>query len=359
MPSSQRSRLRLLLKLPFELREKVLKFLFYDSQIVIARDDLESSSKRKEIVSYPRSVTLLSICRELRRLRQQALQNFFQTTALTLMGTSPPRQLPELLPQGRLAKVRYLILDFPLERREVPELRICPKELPALETLRVYNLKSDANWFRHFRFYKTSHPKLWDISCSSTLDELPEPNNEYPSLYARESCWELLAPFVNIMPWLQEWYQKHKSFKPLHEDQQYPNIIGREYNIMSHMEFRLVDTHVTNDVGMGQVYGLINAVIDPVGQVVIKRECQHDPKKMDIETQEHNEKIRLSYRRRAEAEDDSGLPPRRKGVQQCLTHHVRGQRKTCPICGAKWQLLDPFYRTTGRFVELCGQMLEV
>lgn len=48
-------------------------------------------------------------------LRPQALRSFFQTAPIVLMGTSPPTQLPELLPQGRLAKVKHVILDFPLE----------------------------------------------------------------------------------------------------------------------------------------------------------------------------------------------------------------------------------------------------
>jgi hypothetical protein len=115
MPFSHRSRLCLLLKLPFELREEVFKHLFCDSHIIIARDDFESSSKRKEIVSYPLSITLLSTCNELHMLRPQALRSFFQTAPIVLMGTSPPTQLPELLPQGRLAKVKHVILDFPLE----------------------------------------------------------------------------------------------------------------------------------------------------------------------------------------------------------------------------------------------------
>jgi hypothetical protein len=194
VPSSQRSRLRLLLKLPFDLREEVFTHLFCDSHIAIARDHFESSSKRQEIVLYPLSITLLSTCCELRKLRPQALRNVFQIAPLVLMGTSPPTQLPELLPQGQLAKVKYLILDSPLEGREVPSLRICPKDLPALETLHVYNLKRDTNWFSYGRYYEPYHPHLWKRSCSSAPDDLLELSDEYITFYALQTCRELLGP---------------------------------------------------------------------------------------------------------------------------------------------------------------------
>jgi hypothetical protein len=79
MPAPQQRRLLLLLKLPFELRELLFRHLFSDSQIIVARDHFETSPNGKETVSYPLSITLLSTCREIRRLRQQALQTFFPT----------------------------------------------------------------------------------------------------------------------------------------------------------------------------------------------------------------------------------------------------------------------------------------
>jgi hypothetical protein len=98
----------------FELREVFFKYLFFVCQIVIARKTLRAGVREKELVSYPLSIIiLLSTFHELHRLHRQVLQRFFQTSSLVLMGTSPPRTLPELLFQEGLAKIRGPILNFP------------------------------------------------------------------------------------------------------------------------------------------------------------------------------------------------------------------------------------------------------
>lgn len=75
---------------------------------------------------------------------------------------------------------------------------------------------------------------------------------------------------------------------------------------MALLQFCLVDVDGSSDVGIGKVYSLINAILDPVEEVavvVVMRQFEHDPK-MDMETQQLNQTIWLACRRQVEAEED-------------------------------------------------------
>lgn len=163
---------------------------------------------------------------------------------------------------------------------------------------------------------------------------------------------------MEILPWLQEFYQESKSYKLVDEDHRYPNTLGLNYHILLRMQFRLVNKHHASDVALGTVYGLIDAVIDAAGQAVVKREYHHGPEKMNIATREDNHTIRLGCQRWAEAE--FGWSPARSGARRRLTHHVRGQRKKCPVCGVNSNCWIPFVAQRAdllRFVAKCASMI--
>jgi hypothetical protein len=78
------------------------------------------------------------------------------------------------------------------------------------------------------------------------------------------------------------------------------------------LQFCLVDVDCSSDVGIGKVHSLINAILDPVEEVVVMRQFEHDPK-MEMETQELNQTTWLACRRRVEAEEDFNGPLLERG----------------------------------------------